>query len=133
RARDSEGRKGRRSLRAIKQASAMAGHGSPLHGQHDMLRGGASAMGFFGKIFGRRKEAGKLAQSALNAPAANAPAANPSKDPNLIRAYDGYGREMYIPREHWRTKILPDRIRAAWEKPDELYNAIHSGLTDGFV
>jgi len=95
------------------------------------LAGGA-ADGILREALWAEKEAAKAAPVAAKSPA-KTPAADPSEDPNLIRVWDGYGREMYIPREHWRAKILPDRIKAAWDKPDELFGLIYASIDDGFV
>ncbi len=70
-------------------------------------------MGLFSKLFGRKK------------PSANA---QPT-----IKVYDAYGREMEMPREEWRNKILPKTFRDAWHNPDELAGTIHMSLSDGFV
>ncbi|MEZ0274687.1 MAG: tetratricopeptide repeat protein [Roseimicrobium sp.] len=79
-------------------------------------------MSFFKKLFGKK-------------PAAAAPEAapaDPANDPNLIRVYDSYGREMFVPKSEWCDKVLLPNIRQAWDKPDELYGLIVSALNDGF-
>jgi tetratricopeptide (TPR) repeat protein len=53
-------------------------------------------------------------------------------DPNLIRLHDGYGREIYITKEVWRTKVLPETLQSNWNTPDELYEIIVGSLRDGF-
>jgi tetratricopeptide (TPR) repeat protein len=50
-----------------------------------------------------------------------------------IRAFDSYGREVIVPREEWRTNVLPGMVRQAWENADQLYMVILNSLNDGFV
>lgn len=51
----------------------------------------------------------------------------------MLKAWDAYGRVCEIPREEWRTKVLPHNFRTAWNKPEDLANLIHSCLNDGFI
>ena len=53
-------------------------------------------------------------------------------DPNLIRVYDKYGRQLFVTKETWRTDVLPGTIQANWDNPDQLYNLIIAALNDGF-
>ncbi len=53
-------------------------------------------------------------------------------DPNLIRVYDEYGREVFIDKERWRKDVLPGMIKDNWNKPDDLYGIIVGTLYDGF-
>jgi tetratricopeptide (TPR) repeat protein len=53
-------------------------------------------------------------------------------NPDLIRVYDKYGREMYITREQWRTSVLPGALASNWNNPDQLYGIIVQSLNDGF-
>jgi hypothetical protein len=53
---------------------------------------------------------------------------DPVKDPDLIRIFDVYGREMFITRQQWRNNVLPGNIKESWNKPDDLYNLIYSAL-----
>jgi predicted butyrate kinase (DUF1464 family) len=57
-------------------------------------------------------------------------AATPQDD--LIKAYDAYGREMYVTREVWHKQVLPNQPRADAGDPDKLYTLIVSALQDGF-
>jgi tetratricopeptide (TPR) repeat protein len=54
-------------------------------------------------------------------------------DAELIKVYDGYGREMQMTRAEWRDKVLLPHIKAKWDAPDALYGLILSGLRDGVV
>jgi len=64
--------------------------------------------------------------------AVQAPSSDPAKDPNMIRVFDSYGREMFITKQQWRDNVLLEDIKKAWNEPDELYNMIFSALNDGF-
>jgi tetratricopeptide (TPR) repeat protein len=53
-------------------------------------------------------------------------------DPNLIRVFDEFGRELFISKEQWRTNVLPGTLKTNWNHPDKLYNLIVGSLNDGF-
>jgi tetratricopeptide (TPR) repeat protein len=61
------------------------------------------------------------------------PAASPSGAPPTIRVFDEYGRALEVPREEWRTKILPGHFRERWDKPNELADAVTQALGDEFA
>src|ERR1041385_3783482 len=85
-------------------------------------------MSFFGKLLGKKNS---LQQPpALIPPPASPP---PPGAPQMLKAWDAYGRIVEISREDWRTKVLPGNFRNAWNKPDELANLISTSLNDGFV
>ena len=42
------------------------------------------------------------------------PSDDPAKDPNMIRVFDKYGREMFIAKEQWRTNVLLGAIKTNW-------------------
>jgi Flp pilus assembly protein TadD len=50
----------------------------------------------------------------------------------MIRAFDAYGREIFIARDEWRTNVLPANLQAQWSSPDGLYGVILHALDDGF-
>ena len=52
---------------------------------------------------------------------------------DLIRVFDAYGRELHIPREEWRTKMLPGAVERARDNPAQLYGVIAQALQDGFA
>ncbi|UWZ81647.1 tetratricopeptide repeat protein [Occallatibacter riparius] len=52
-------------------------------------------------------------------------------DPNLIRVFDEFGRELFITKEHWRTSVLPGSLKSDWDYPDRLYDLIAGSLNDG--
>lgn len=94
-------------------------------------------MGLFDNLFGRKKPRPQKSQPPSFKPAVLPPkkadaVADPSKDPNLIRVFDGYGREMFIPKEEWRTKVLPDTLKSNWNNAGQLAGLIVSSLNDGF-
>jgi len=87
-------------------------------------------MSLFKRLFG-----GSSSQRAAPAVRDSAQPPNPkdpANDPNMIRAYDAYGREIFISKDQWRTKVLPGTIQTNWNKPDELYDVIVTALKDGF-
>lgn len=53
--------------------------------------------------------------------------------PEGIRAFDQDGREVMVPREEWRTNVLPGMVKEAWDNPDHLYAVILNSISDGFV
>lgn len=68
--------------------------------------------------------------------AASPPPLPPGKSPadgELIKVYDGYGRELQMTRANWRDKVLLPNIQAKWDSPDALYGLILNGLKDGVV
>lgn len=88
-------------------------------------------MSLFKKLFGGKKPTspgGDHGERAHDTP----PSADPAQDPNLIRVFDRYGRELFIAKEEWRKNILPGAIQAEWTKPDQLYGVILAALNDGF-
>jgi tetratricopeptide (TPR) repeat protein len=86
-------------------------------------------MGFLKKLFG-----GRLPSKQPEVPPPNLAKSpqDPAQDPNMIRVFDAYGRELFIPKEEWRKSLLPEMLRSNWNKPDALYNIIISALNDGF-
>lgn len=84
-------------------------------------------MSFLGKLF-RGKEAALPAAS----PLLPKPAGDPSKDPDLIRVFDSYGRELFITRQEWRDNVLLGNLKNVWDQPDALYGMIVGALNDGF-
>ena len=97
-------------------------------------------MSFFGKFFGGKPKPQK--QSGVREPTlAKLPPikvsqtettpVDPANDKNLIKVFDAYGREMFITKEDWRTKVLPGTIESNWRNPDQLYGIIFDALNDG--
>ena len=84
-------------------------------------------MSLFENLFGKKKEEPAPAK----APPAKPPTA-PAQGPEMIRVFDAYGRECRIPREEWRTKVLPSNIESNWNNPEQLYGVIFNALNDGF-
>ena len=65
-------------------------------------------------------------QGLVNGAAAAAP-------PDGVRAFDAQGRQVIVPREEWRTNVIPGMLKEAWENPDQLYMVMLNSLNDGFV
>jgi tetratricopeptide (TPR) repeat protein len=57
---------------------------------------------------------------------------DPRTNPNLIRVFDTYGRELFVSKEEWRTSVLPGAVRDAWNDPQRLYDVVVGALHDGF-
>ena len=85
-------------------------------------------MNFFQKIFGRKPKEAPV----INPTLPSSSPLDPAKDPNMIRVFDGYGREMFITKQAWRDGVLLGNLKKVWNRPDELYNMIISALNDGF-
>lgn len=79
-------------------------------------------MGLFDKI---KRSAGQ--QTPAGAQPDRAPA-----QPNQIKAYDKYGRELMIPAEKWRNEVLPGQISRDWNDSAALYRTIVLAAQDGF-
>ncbi|HOG93462.1 MAG TPA: hypothetical protein PLE80_07815, partial [Opitutaceae bacterium] len=88
-------------------------------------------MSFLKKLFQRSLplEPEPTTPSASQSPAPT----DPAQDPNMIRVFDGYGRELYITREQWRTQVLLPQLEKSREQPDTLYQTILQSLHDGFL
>jgi tetratricopeptide (TPR) repeat protein len=50
-----------------------------------------------------------------------------------VRAFDAQGRQVIVPREEWRTNVIPGMLKEAWDNPDHLYAIMLNSLNDGFV
>jgi tetratricopeptide (TPR) repeat protein len=68
------------------------------------------------------------------APAAAAAAA-PAKPepPAFVEVLDGLGRRVRIPRDEYRTKVMPDLLKQHANNADQLAAVILQGLRDGFA
>ena len=95
-------------------------------------------MSFFDKLFGKKPspapapvpapETEAPAQEATPAPAADTEAGKPQ----VIKIFDNYGRELTIPRNEWRDKVLMSNLQEAWNDPDKLGPMIVQALRDQF-
>jgi tetratricopeptide (TPR) repeat protein len=56
-----------------------------------------------------------------------------AKAAETIRAFDQYGREVMVPREEWRTNVIPGMLKEAWDDADRLYAVILNSINEGFV
>lgn len=95
-------------------------------------------MSFLKKMFGSRPESQATPSAPMtsaSAPVSDglAPPADPSKDPDMIRVFDSYGREAFVSRQEWRDSVLMPHIRKVWNDPDALYSVILQALGDGFA
>ena len=98
-------------------------------------------MNFLRKLFGKKPTpdsgsnlaAGTTVTRADDAVPQQPGTAEPAKDPNMIRVFDAYGREMFITKQQWRDSVLLDHLKQVRDKPDELYATIAQSLQDGFA
>lgn len=93
-------------------------------------------MNWLKKLFGVRATAAATAAAVslgANSKAEEPKVSDPANNPNLIRIFDAYGREMFITKQEWRDKILLDHIKKEWNNPDALYATIAQSLEDGFA
>jgi tetratricopeptide (TPR) repeat protein len=82
--------------------------------------------------FGKKKTSGADTKQAQSDAPASAAKSSPETDPNLIRVFDEFGRELFITKEQWRTNVLPGSLQSNWNNPDQLYGIIIGSLNDGF-
>jgi tetratricopeptide (TPR) repeat protein len=85
-------------------------------------------MSFFRKMFDE-KSPEKGPASATASPSS----ADPANDPNMIRVYDGYGRELFITKQQWKDNVLLGNLETARDNPEQLYGMLVSALHDGFA
>ena len=92
---------------------------------------GAHFMGIFKDLFGGEK---KTPRASLPASGSRPPAAQagPAKDPNMLKVFDAYGRELFVTRDTWRQSILPGAIEKASDDPEQLAGLITQLLYDSF-
>ncbi|WP_445656478.1 tetratricopeptide repeat protein [Achromobacter sp. NCFB-sbj8-Ac1-l] len=81
-------------------------------------------MSFLKKILGQQPSPAEAEAPAVS---------DPSQDPNLIRAFDAYGREIFVTREQWRDNVLAGAIERHRDDADSLASLIIQSLGDGFV
>jgi tetratricopeptide (TPR) repeat protein len=57
---------------------------------------------------------------------------NQDQGRGMIEAYDEEGNKFLIPRDQYRTSVLPGVFEDAWNDADRLYRAILMAIEDGF-
>lgn len=87
-------------------------------------------MSLFKNLFGRRSQ--PTPPAIASGKTVDTPPGDPSKDPNMIRVFDAYGREMFITRQQWHDNVLMGNIQRHWNTPDQLAELIIGALNDGF-
>jgi tetratricopeptide (TPR) repeat protein len=50
-----------------------------------------------------------------------------------IEVFDKYGRPFNIPRDQYRSSVLPAALRSNWDNADALYGGVIQALADGFI
>jgi len=88
-------------------------------------------MSLFGKLFEKNTESPQPVKVTEPTPPARS-TEDLRKDPNYIRVFDSFGRELFITKEQWRTDSLPTTLKSSWDNPDRLYDIIAIALHDGF-
>lgn len=83
-------------------------------------------MGILKKLFGSNKS------PKPTPPKTSAPSGNPAEDPDMIRVYDDYGRELFITRQQWRDNVLPGTIEKNWDDAEALAGLIIESLRGNF-
>jgi tetratricopeptide (TPR) repeat protein len=53
--------------------------------------------------------------------------------PPTIAIFDPHGRRVEVPRDAWRTEVLPSQFRGHWNDADALAQVIALALDDGFA
>jgi tetratricopeptide (TPR) repeat protein len=88
-------------------------------------------MSLFGKLFEKNTESPQPGKVKEPTPLARS-MEDLRNDPNYIRVFDSFGRELFITKEQWRTDSLPAALKSNWDSPDRLYDMIVMALHDGF-
>ena len=55
----------------------------------------------------------------------------PNTPPTHVQGVDAQGRPIRIEREEFRTRVLPDLVKASENDPDRLTAVIMQGLREG--
>ena len=86
-------------------------------------------MGLFDKLFGKKHT--PIAEPAKTV--GGSEHGDHAKDPNMIKVFDSFGRELFIKREEWAKSMLLPNIKKAWDDPEKLAGFIIGGFQDGFI
>lgn len=89
-------------------------------------------MGIFDKLFGKKQPPARPSSTPSPAASASPAPEAPGDEQPMIQVFDAYGRPLLVPREEWRTKVLPGNLHAHWDNPDVLYDLILRAVDDGF-
>lgn len=91
-------------------------------------------MGFFNKLFGKKSPVVPTTPTSTPSPTPlPLPPTDPANDPNMIKVFDEYGREIFITREQWRENVLIGNLENKRNNPDELYSMLIGALEDDFA
>jgi tetratricopeptide (TPR) repeat protein len=83
----------------------------------------------FDRLFGKRKQKPSPVPQSPERPST----LPPDQDPDMIRAFDGYGREVFIAKKDWKTSVLIPALEKAKDDPGILYSQLLDALNDGFA
>ncbi len=96
-------------------------------------------MSFLDKFLGKNPEPASPAPTPSPEPtpaSASVPAPVPppaeEEQPAMIKVFDNQGRELLVPREEWRDKVLMSSLQQAWNDADQLGPMVVQALRDGF-
>ena len=90
-------------------------------------------MKFLKRLFGKRKSSESASGVSHTAPSQSKPAADASKQDDLIRVFDAYGRELHITKKDWRDNVLLGNLEKVQNDPEQLYGMIVGAIDDGFA
>ncbi len=90
-------------------------------------------MSLFDKFFGKKPQPTEPAPAPAAPPApAPSPSTAEADKPPFIKIFDGQGRELMVPRDEWRDKVLMSGLQDAWNNADELGPMIVQALRNEF-
>ena len=96
-------------------------------------------MSFFRKLFGGNKSQEFRAVEAKVTAGWEAKASagvgrgDSAANPDMIRVFDKYGREMFITKQQWRDNVLLGSMEQQKDKPEQLANMLIGAVQDGFA
>jgi len=83
-------------------------------------------MSILKKLFGSDKSSGAVIKS-------ESPGTSEQPSPgDMIKVFDQFGRMLQMPKEAWRTQVLPATLAAKRNDPEALYAVIVGALRDGY-
>jgi tetratricopeptide (TPR) repeat protein len=85
-------------------------------------------MGFLRRLFGEKKPATPEPR-----PAGSPTGPDPADDPNLIKVFDGFGREMFITKQQWKDSVLLGSLHKVRDNHEELAVMLLGAVEDGFA
>jgi hypothetical protein len=108
-------------------------------------------MSFFKKLFSQKEtspaEPNEASMPATSEPAPEATTPTPAGDSTpapegaapaqprerKFLAYDAFGRQVVLGREEWLKNVIPQQLKNAWDKPEQLGTIILHSVADGLA